>query len=275
MVCADAMAAHAVDGRAGPEYHDSTTGAHFIQVPAGEFLMGTIALRDAAMEMPSPNPRQIWHEAPQHRVIFEKPFFLGSTEVTQQQWYSIMQTRPGEAARWSRQDWQQLPVTGISWHDAQGYIDELNRQSDQHVYRMPTEAEWEYAARAGTSGLRPFALDSIDKHCWTLNNSGGDIQPVASRRHNAWGLHDMLGNAAEWVSDWYAADSYRHSRMENPAGPETGDRKITRGGSYASSAYQARPGYRSSETPDTASSTTGLRLIIEARPPIPAVDAHH
>ena len=237
----------------------------YARIPAGSYMMGTTALREAVAEMPEPDPSMIWDEAPQHKVIFDRDFYIGTTEVTQKQWLDIMNTRPGPDSHWNHADWEKLPVTGVSWHDVQSFIAELNAKSDIYEYRLPTEAEWEYAARANTTGLRPFPLDELDQHAWYIKTSNDEIQPVATKQANAWGLHDMLGNAWEWVADWYSPQTYRNSRTENPQGPEQGTKKIRRGGSYHCPAHLVRPGYRSADTPDKAYSVLGFRLIIEAR----------
>lgn len=246
----------------------------FMRIPDGEFLMGTVALRDAAAEMPQPDPSTIWDEAPRHKVIFDHPFYLGRTEVTQNLWLSIMNTRPGPEQHWQHPEWKRLPVTGVSWHDIQKFLDTLNHRSDKYRYRLPTEAEWEYAARTGKPGLRPFPLIELDDHAWYINTSNDEIQPVATLQPNAWGLYDMLGNVWEWVSDWYSPTTYANSRTENPQGPAEGSKKVRRGGSYHCPVHLVRPGYRSAETPDKAYSVLGFRLVVEARTPDAPEDNH-
>jgi formylglycine-generating enzyme required for sulfatase activity len=255
-------------------YRDDLTGLCFVQAPAGDALMGTQAMRAAVREMQSPDPRTVWDEAPRHRVIFDKPFFISSTETTQSLWHDVMQTRPGPEQRWQQPDWRRLPVTGVSWNDTQAFIARLKLSTEHYRYRLPTEAEWEYAARTAKTGLRPFAIEQLDAHAWTRRNAADTVQPVATRKSNAWGLYDMLGNAREWVADWYDANIYAISRMESPVGPAGGVDKVIRGGASDSPFHMARPGYRDGADPGYTSPFLGFRLVIEARQPPPYPPAH-
>lgn len=238
-------------------------GMAFVTVPAGEFLMGTEDLDQAAAEDPKGDAKLIADEQPRHRVVISQPFLLGVTEVTQGQWFEVMGSRPGPEDYWLGEDWADYPVVSVSWRRVQDFIARLNALEPGADYRLPSEAQWEYAARAGSSGLRPFAADELLDHAWYIGNSGDLPQPVASRVANPWGLHDLLGNVWEWTADRYAGDYYAHSPLRDPPGPATGERRVRRGGSYHCPRHMVRPGYRAVDTPDTAYSVIGFRLIAE------------
>jgi formylglycine-generating enzyme required for sulfatase activity len=149
---------------------------------------------------------------------------------------------------------------------AQRFVEELNRVDGMFRYRLPREAEWEYAARAGSDGIRPYPSDRLTAHAWFIQNSGDVPHPVATRQPNAFGLYDMLGNALEWVEDRYAADIYTATRRIDPEGPEQGPLRVRRGGSYHCPLWQTRPAYRAADTPRTAYSVIGFRVAAEEKP---------
>ena len=248
-------------------FHDDTSGLDYVSIPAGSFVMGTPepALKRAIAEMPKPDAKLVADETPAHTIVFDHDFMLSTTEVTQQAWYQLMKTRPGPDSHWQHKHWQQLPVVSVSWEDVQQFIDKLNSISSQYYYRLPTEAEWEYAARAGNNDLRPFSLLEMDEHAWYLHNSNDEVQAVAQLDANAFGLYDMFGNAWEWVADWYHPQSYASSEQLNPQGPVTGTKKVRRGGSYHCSPHLVRSAYRAADLPGVAYSVLGFRLVAKAR----------
>jgi formylglycine-generating enzyme required for sulfatase activity len=176
-----------------------------------------------------------------------------------------MQNRPGGVDFWTRENWETLPMATASWYMAQRFVEEINRLDRDYRYRLPTEAEWEYAARAGSQGLRPVAESELDHFAWFINNSGDEPHPVATREANAYGLYDMLGNVWEWVADWYAPDSYARLPATDPRGPGEGFAKVRRGGSYHCPIHLIRPGYRAANCPETAYSVQGFRLVAAPR----------
>jgi len=249
------------------DHRQNTLGMEFVFIPPGEFRMGT-SLDDAetvAWEMESPDASKFLDEAPVHTVAISTGFWLGRTEVTQGQWYRVMGDKPGPAVHWQQANWRSLPVVSVSWNRAQQFITRLNQLDKQFSYRLPSEAEWEYAARAGSASIRPVTVEQLGEYAWFIKNSGDVPQPVASRKPNAFGLHDMLGNAWEWVNDRYHPDTYSKARRTDPKGPVQGTSRVRRGGSYHCPLYQTRPAYRSANSPDTAYSVISFRLLAEEK----------
>ncbi len=242
---------------------ENDLGMRFVPIPAGEFSMGTADPAAARMEIPDPKPDDVLDETPAHRVRISRPFYLGETEVTQEVWYRVMGNQPGPEAYWARPDWRRLPVAAASWLMAERFVAELNARDPDYRYRLPTEAEWEYAARAGSAGLRPMPAEELPEHAWFIANSGDEPQPVATRRPNAFGLYDLLGNVWEWVDDWYAGDTYSAGMRTDPRGPAGGRAKVRRGGSYHCPIHLVRPGYRAANPPDTRYTVLGFRLVAE------------
>ena len=239
------------------------TELDFVHIPAGTFVMGNTDFDESVLELPDGDASLIEDERPPRRVQITRGFDLQRTEVTQAQWLSVMHTRPGPAGYWKRKDWAQLPVVSVSWHDAQRFMATLNRASMGKRYRLPTEAEWEYAARAGHAGNRPFPVNQLGSHAWILENSGDKPQTVAQKQPNAWGLYDMLGNAWEWVADRYQSDYYGQGQNIDPKGPSQGDQHVRRGGSYHCQPHLVRVNYRAADTPSTRYSVIGFRVLRE------------
>lgn len=252
---------------AAPDLYRNTVGMEFVEIPAGTFMMGTETLAEAVAENADAGVEVVQDEAPAHRVALTEPFYLGATEVTQGQWLTIMGTKPGPEEQWTSSNWQQLPVVSVSWLDIGGFLQKLHERDPDASYRLPTEAEWEYAARAGEPGLRPMPVKELPDHAWYIANSGDIPHPVATRKANPWGLYDMLGNVWEWTEDRYAPDAYEQSSAANPQGPNDGGKRVRRGGSYHCPQHMVRPGYRGAETPDSAYSVFGFRLVALPKQP--------
>ena len=190
----------------------------------------------------------------QHEVRISKGFWLGKYEVTQREWKAVMGGNPSCFKKCGSES----PVEWVSWWDTRKFIEKLNeRESGSgYGYRLPTEAEWEYAARAGTVGPRYGKLDSI---AWYGANSGGRTHPVGQKQANQWGLHDMLGNVWEWTLDWYGR--YPSGSVTDPEGPESGSYLVMRGNSWDDGAGFVRSASRHSQSPDFRYFNTGLRLV--------------
>jgi formylglycine-generating enzyme required for sulfatase activity len=197
----------------------------------------------------------------QHRVTLTQGFWLSDHEVTQAEYQEVMRTNPsyfkGDPNR---------PVETVTWNDAVLYCDLLTareraagRITAQQAYRLPTEAEWEYAARAGTTGARHGELDTI---AWWSGNSGSGTHPVKKKAPNAWGLHDMLGNVREWCSDWYG--DYPTGSVTDPTGPNWGSGRVFRGGSWYFGAGSARSADRFRDDPSLRSFSLGFRPALSS-----------
>ena len=243
----------------------NTLGMQFAEIPAGTFTMGTRDLDEAAIERPDGKLGMVKDEAPAHSVNISNAFYISATEVTQGQWLQIMQTKPGPDEYWQHAQWRQLPVVSVTWDDTQAFINKLNSQDKQYNYRLPSEAEWEYVARAGSAELRPMPSEQINDYAWTITNSSDKPQPVAGLKANPFGVYDLYGNAWEWVNDRYAPDTYQQLNRSDPVGPDTGSKRIRRGGSYHCPTHMVRPGYRAADTPDTRYSVIGFRVVAELR----------
>jgi formylglycine-generating enzyme required for sulfatase activity len=207
----------------------------FVPIRPGTFMMGC-----------SPGDLECYtEEKPAHEVHITRGFEIGRYPVTQSQYQELVTVNPSFFLGPNH------PVEGVSWDDAQKFCEKLNARKDGYLYRLPTEAEWEYAARGGDATCRYGALNDI---CWHHGNSDASTHPVGQKRANAFGLYDTLGNVWEWVQDRYGQDYYAHSPARDPEGPATGDFRVARGGSWrgvargparVSSRYVLRAGVRS------------------------------
>ncbi len=189
---------------------------------------------------------------------FSTGYWLGTHEVTRGEWRLVTGSIPPSQPHCGRE----CPVGSVSWADTQEFIRKLHvKESGQGThYRLPTEAEWEYAARAGTTGVR---YGELDKVAWYAGNSGGRLSPVGLLPANAWGLHDMLGNVWEWTADWYGAyRTYNGFAAVSPTGPGTGSLRVFRGGSIHDIAGGVRAADRRSATPRTRNDALGFRLAM-------------
>jgi predicted Zn finger-like uncharacterized protein len=224
-------------------------------IPAGEFLMGSTRSDKSAKGT----------EKPQHRVRITKPFYLGKYLVTQEQWEAVMGNNPGHLKG------PKNPVEQVSWDDCQQFLKKLNDRffhpgplpEREREFRLPTEAQWEYACRAGSTTRYCFGDDEsgLGEYAWYSANSGRMTHPVGEKRPNAWGLYDMHGNALEWCSDRYGRYGFdANATMDDPAGPATGSERALRGGSYISDIGECRSADRSYASPAIKWNLFGLRV---------------
>ena len=215
-------------------------GIEFMWVPAGEFWMGSTSEESAPIERPLT------------RVRISRGFWLGKYELTQGQWRAVMGTKPSEFS-----GCRSCPVERVSWNHAQEFIRSLNERAVGNRYRLPTEAEWEYAARAGTSSDR--YCENVDEIAWHEDNSRWRTKRVGEKAPNAWGLYDMLGNVWEWVEDWVG--EYPGESVTDPRGPTWGAGRVSRGGSWIHSARYCRVSARDFSPPEARGANTGFRLL--------------
>jgi formylglycine-generating enzyme required for sulfatase activity len=235
------------------------TGIELAFIPAGEFMMGAAPDQGGAPD-----------EGPPHRVRITRPFYIGKCEVTQAQWLAVMGYNPSRFQNDPRR-----PVETVSWNDVQEF---LARTGDG--LRLPTEAEWEYACRAGSTGRyywgdsegpvadyenvqdraahrrygKRFYFDTYDGYA--------DTAPVGSFKPNAFGLHDMIANVSEWCQDWYDADYYRRSPTDDPQGPPEGEYRVLRGGCWDGDWRNCRSAVRYRHGQRDASSHRGFRVVV-------------
>jgi formylglycine-generating enzyme required for sulfatase activity len=224
-------------------------GMEFILIQSGSFTMGADKNFEDADKI----------ETPQHRVSISKPFYLGKYEVTQGQWTAVMGNNP------SRFKGRSNPVEQVSWNDVQEFINRLNKQEGHDRYRLPTEAEWEYAARAGTTGVYSFGNDagSLGRYAWYGDTSGKKTHPVGQKEANPWGLYDMHGNVWEWVQDW--GENYSSSSVTDPTGASSGPYRMARGGCWLDFAWSCRSANRGGDAPDLRDNRAGFRLALSLR----------
>jgi formylglycine-generating enzyme required for sulfatase activity len=303
----------------------NTLGMHLLRIPAGEFVMGSeepiASLHKAYPQTENYRLENLSDEAPAHKVRITKPFYMGATEVTVGQFrqfvarsgyvpesiadgtggygynahYDASKSQRGDAfeGRDVRYSWQDPgfaqtdahPVVNVTWNDAQALAAWLSQQEGRS-YHIPTEAQWEYAARAGTTtryhcGDDPNCLlqvantfDEAAQPFWPQfatnalpgNDGYAFTAPVASFAPNAFGLYDMHGNAWEWTQDLYGEDYYAKSPVDDPKGPDDGQVYVRRGGSWHTWSLYARSSYRNWNSPQTRYTLVGIRLIADVSP---------
>jgi formylglycine-generating enzyme required for sulfatase activity len=225
----------------GAAYRDPTTGMEFVYVIGGCYQMGD-TFGDGSDD-----------EKPVHEVCIDD-FYMGQYTVTQGQWRAVMGDNPSYLKKGDNH-----PVEQVSWNDAQDFISKLNQMSGKH-YRLPTEAEWEYAAREGgrrVSSMTGTGTISSDLAPFDRNK----ITPVRSFRANSLGLYDMAGKVLQWTGDWYGEKYYSESSMNNPAGPGSGSEKVLRVGNWSVHPLIVRAVTRNKDDPSIRGNNYGFRLV--------------
>ena len=222
----------------------NSIGMEFASVPAGSFKMGLDSYSD---------------ESPAHQVTFASGFNMGRYEVTQAQWQKVMGNNPSS----NKSCGENCPVEKVSWDDTQEFIKKLNAMNDGYTYRLPSDAEWEYACRAGTTGNDAGDLDSM---AWYGKNSEGKTHPVGQKQANAWGLYDMQGNVLEWIMDDYHGN-YNGAPTDGSAWSGGGEpnKRMYRNGSWFSDASEVRSTRRDRYSPDSKFDNLGFRLVAVPR----------
>jgi formylglycine-generating enzyme required for sulfatase activity len=221
----------------------NSIGMKLVLIPSGSFVMGSHEFEPGRPD-----------EKPQHRVTISKPFYLGIYEVSQEQWAKVMDSNP------SKFKGRNKPVQNVSWDDANAFIVKLNKLESTNKYRLPTEAEWEYAARAGSSTAYCYGDDpdgeKLDEYGWYKKYATSEPKESGKLKPNKWGLYDMHGNVSEWVQDFYSGfdgkggvDENRYyitGSTKDPSGPPTGlrDQHVIRGGSALHDRFELRSAAR-------------------------------
>ena len=225
------------------------TSIEFVLVPPGEFEMGS----------PSKEGVKFPNEYPTHKITIKQSFYMGKSSVTQKQWKKIMGKNP---AHFKGED---RPVEMVSWIEVQKFVKKLNEKEHTDKYRLPSEAEWEYACRAGTQTKYSFGDDEskLNEYAWYAENSGGQTHPIAQKKPNPWGLYDMHGNVWEWVQDnWH--ENYNRSPSDGSAWETKEDsHQVSRGGSWYCNANLCRSASRFRRDPENHISNLGFRLLKE------------
>ena len=220
----------------------NSIGMEFVYIPSGSFEMGS-------------NDGYYNEEKPVHRVTISNGFYMGKYEVMQKEYEKVIGTNPSYFKNCPR-----CPVEQVSWEDAQDFIKKLNAKNEG-TYRLPTEAEWEYAARGGTTTKWSFGNgeSSLGVYAWYWENSGSKTHEVGMRQSNDFGLYDMHGNVWEWTQDWYG--SYESGNITDPTGASSGSNRVNRGGSWSDDAVHLRSANRSGNLPSYRYNDLGFRVV--------------
>ena len=216
-----------------------------VKVEAGSFIMGCTSEQGNCDS----------DERPYHRVTISSDYYMGKFEVTQELYEAVMGVNPSNFKGFDR------PVEMVRWNDAQEFCAELSRMTGRR-FRLPTEAEWEYAARGGkkSTSAKFSGSSSVANVAWYTDNSGGQTHPVGKLRPNELGLYDMSGNVWEWCQDWYG--SYGSNTQTDPQGPSSGQRRVLRGGSWFGKASNCRVANRNGNSPDYRYNSNGFRVVL-------------
>jgi len=227
----------------------------FVYIPPGTFAMGAAPGEEGPLDD---------SEEPQHTVELSQGFYLAKYEITQAQWRAVVGTQPWRRRQYVKEG-AQFPATYIAWLEVDEFVRRLNKKADKDLYRLPTEAEWEYACRAGTTTRWHSGDDeqSLDDYAWVSGNTWatGKKYPhaVGQKKPNAWGLYDMHGNVWEWVADWESR--YTVEKQLDPKGPDDGERRSGRGGSFGTLGLGVRSASRFFSPPDARTPDVGTRIL--------------
>lgn len=257
----------------------NSIGMTFVLIPPGEFTMGTTPEQGETIKKYLSTRNDGWArvgmdrlsgEMPAHRVQITRPYYLGKYEVTQAEYQRVMGVLPGSTLANTGKDAARLPVSKVSWDDAVRCYTQMSslmqESGSRRRYRLPTEAEWEYACRAGAATIFCFGDDAskLSQHAWLRPWSNTLPHPVGEKLPNGFGLHDMLGNVLEWCSDWFDASYYHHSPIQNPEGPMHGIDRVSRSSCWGNFYWdEIRCATRCPYTPKYQETSLGFRLVRE------------
>ncbi len=260
-----------------PKKVTNSLGMTLVRIEPGSFLMGSSKdqIDHRMRQFPDSKWESFDSEQPQHTVKITRPFYLGAHQVTQGHYQVVMGNNPSDF-----KGSDDLPVESVSWFDAITFCNRLSEREKRTPsyringtevtalggdgYRLPTEAEWEYACRAGSATLYPFGANAgaLGKFAWYDKNSENKTHAVGQKSPNAWGLHDMLGNVGEWCADWYEAQYYVSSPPADPPGPSWASRRVIRGGGWHNRPVYCRSAYRYRQLPARRCNELGFRLAL-------------
>jgi formylglycine-generating enzyme required for sulfatase activity len=232
-----------------PKEVTNSVGMRFRLIPAGEFTMGAVAQDRGAGD----------DEKPRHFVKITRPFYLGVYEVTQSQYVAVI-----GGSNPSKFNGSDRPIESVTWSEAMEFCRKISSREGV-VYRLPTEAEWEYACRACSTTIFFWGDSMDDSYAWHADNSGNQTHPVGQKSANAWGLYDMSGNVCEWCSDWYGIDYYGKSESSDPQGPSSGRNRVIRGNAWNANPGILRTSFRLSTRPENRSDSIGFRVVMEVK----------
>ena len=251
----------------------NSIGMKLVLIPPGEFRMGS----------PDTDPQAKDNEKPQHPVRITRPYLMGSCEVTQDEYRSVVGASPssfsatrGGNGKVNDADVGRLPVEQVSWEDANEFCSKLSalpyEQAAKRTYRLPTEAQWEYACRAGSETVFCFGRDAVilsDYGWYRMRADDQMTHAVARKKPNAWELYDMHGNVWEWCGDWLKDNYYRQSPRDDPEGPPSASYRVTRGGCWSTSTAGCRSAARDCNIPTARTDRLGFRVVCEVPAPAP------
>jgi formylglycine-generating enzyme required for sulfatase activity len=225
-----------------PKHFTNSLGMKFVWLPPGTFLMGSRKEEEGRDKLDM-----------QRRVTLTKGFYIAVTTVTQDQWQALMGNNPSHF-----KGEKNLPVETVSWEDCQAFVRKMRTEEG---YRLPTDAEWEYACRAGSKGAFCYGDDPnlLGQYAWYNENAGRTTHPVGEKKPNEWGLYDMHGNVMQWCQDWYSG--LPQKGLVDPEGPQNGQRRVVRGGCFAHQPSRMRSAIRAGSEPIQRSEGTGFRVV--------------
>ena len=248
--CAKMATPHAAQALVKPENTETVdlgggVTMEFVLIRPGWFVMGSDEETGGG------------DEVPRHKVTLTHPFYLGRYEVTQAQWEKVM------GANLSEFKGSKRPVDNVSWNDCQSFLAKLREKTGRR-FALPTEAQWEYACRAGTTNRWSFGDDAgvMWNYAWSGANSDSTTHPVGKKKPNPWGLYDMSGNVWEWCADFYAKHAYSGGETNDPPGPSSGTGHVLRGGAWGDNSNLLRCACRNCDGPDGRNNGVGLRCVM-------------
>jgi len=229
-------------------YKDPYTGMEFVFVKGGCYQMGDLFGEFSSDIKVTPHD------------VCVPDFWIGKYEVTQGEWVKVMGDNPSHNIKCGKD----CPVENITWEDTIAFMSRF-RKNGEKLFRLPTEAEWEYACRSGGKKEKFCGGENPDERGWNSDASIKKTQPVGSRQPNGLEIYDMNGNVSEWCSDWYNQDYYRLSPKDNPKGPAQGENRVIRGSDGRSADLSSRAAFRSGAAPDSQIRTNGFRVLFSTR----------